>query len=216
MAGRAPPALLPWPRRFEPRAGSFSLQGEPPIVLEPGADAGALAAAQVLQGEVAARCGARLPIETYARGSQTARCVALRCGEAGESHRLEVSPDRVRADGAGPAGLRYAVETLCQLVRPRGGIPCAMVEDEPDFELRGLMLDGVGVPDHEAPPGSLRAQPATVQPRPRAKQAAPTAAAAPGLRRGLGVSRPARPAPRLVCGTAAPPGVRGGGPSRET
>jgi len=45
----------------------------------------------------------------------------------------------VRAPG--PAGLRYAVETLEQLLASSPRLPVGEIEDEPDFAMRGIMLD---------------------------------------------------------------------------
>ena len=48
---------------------------------------------------------------------------------------------RARAIASGAAGLRYAVETLLQLVDARGALPACSIDDAPDFAKRGIMLD---------------------------------------------------------------------------
>ena len=61
-----------------------------------------------------------------------------------EGYRIELDHDRgVTVAAAGPAGFFYADATLAQLARiHRGeGLPVGRVEDWPDLEVRGVMLD---------------------------------------------------------------------------
>ena len=82
------------------------------------------------------------PIETHARTTDLGPRIELRRdGDQGEAHRLDVTPERAVLAGTGPAGLRYAVETLAQLVDARGRVPACHIEDAPDFPKRGIMLD---------------------------------------------------------------------------
>jgi hypothetical protein len=136
------PPLLPKPRRATPREGRLRLADGMPIVLPAGSDDTDLAAALALRDGLAARCGRRLPVETHVRADGLGPHVALR-REGGESGAYRLSVDRggAAAVGAGPAGLRYAVETLLQLVDARGGLPACEIDDAPDFAMRGLMLD---------------------------------------------------------------------------
>lgn len=61
-----------------------------------------------------------------------------------EGYRLRISPRRITLTGNG-AGVFYGVQTLLQLLSPRGGgagtIPCMDIDDYPRFAYRGLMLD---------------------------------------------------------------------------
>ncbi len=135
------PPLLPSPRRQRSGPGAFAWREGLPIVLAPGAGASELAAARRLQSAVREACGRGLRIEGHARSEDLGPRVELRReAEAGEAYRLEVSPERVLVVGAGPAGLRYGVETLTQLLRG-GRVPACEIEDAPDFPHRGLMLD---------------------------------------------------------------------------
>jgi hypothetical protein len=136
------PPLLPAPRRSEARAGAFALRDGLPIVLGPTADDGDFASARALAAAVRAACGVRLPIETHARSEDLGPRVELaRRGAAGEAHRIDVDPARVRVEADGPAGLRWGIETLAQLVDRRGRVPACRIEDAPDFPFRGVMLD---------------------------------------------------------------------------
>jgi len=134
--------LLPTPASLRATAGSFALRDGLPLVLGPGAADGDFTAARALRDALRQACGLELPIEGHARtGGLGARIELRREGEEGEAYRISVTPKRVEATGAGPAGLRYAAETLAQLVDARGRIPACAIEDAPDFPLRGLMLD---------------------------------------------------------------------------
>jgi hypothetical protein len=136
------PALLPAPKRVTPARGSFSLRRRPPIVLAPEAGEAEVASARALRAGVEAHCGLVLPIEWHARARDLGARIELRSeGERGEAYRLTVASDRVEVLGNGTAGLRYGVETLLQLLRSAGNIPACAIEDAPDFQLRGIMLD---------------------------------------------------------------------------
>ena len=136
------PPLLPVPKHAKRHAGSFAIRKGVPIVLGPDANDGDLASALALRDALGERCGFTPPLESHARSSDLGPRIELgREADAGESYRLVVAGDRVELAGAGPAGLRYAVETLVQLVDERGRIPACHIEDSPDLALRGLMLD---------------------------------------------------------------------------
>ena len=134
--------LLPTPANVRAAAGSFALRDGLPLVLTPGATDSDFTAARALRDSLRRVCGLELAIEGHARtGGLGSRIELRREGEEGEAYRLSVTPRCIEAVGAGPAGLRYAVETLAQLASPSGRIPACEIEDAPDFQLRGLMLD---------------------------------------------------------------------------
>ncbi len=134
--------LLPAPASVRAAAGSFALRDALPVVLAPSATDSDFAAARALRDSLRRVCGLDLPIEGHARTRGLGSRIELRReGEEGEAYRISVTPSHVEAVAAGPAGLRYAVETLAQLVSPSGRIPSCEIEDAPDFRLRGLMLD---------------------------------------------------------------------------
>jgi len=128
-----------------------------PIVLVGGAGArgsgAAFVTARALRDEVLRRAGVALPIERHVEMPGLGVRVALRDGEGlpasvparcrgnDEAYRLTVSPRGVDIVAPREAGLRFGVETLCQLVDARGRIPCCTIDDAPRFAMRGLMLD---------------------------------------------------------------------------
>lgn len=146
MPARAPtaplPPLLPSPRRAVRREGAFALREDLPVVLSPASSETDFGAAQALRDAVWEDAGLSLAVETHARRDGLGPCIVLRrLGGDGEGYRISVERDHAELVGAGPAGLRYAVETLVQLIDRRARIPCCEIEDAPDLPLRGVMLD---------------------------------------------------------------------------
>jgi hypothetical protein len=135
------PPLLPTPSKLLARAGAFRLRPETPIVLSQGSSDSDFVSAGALQAGIHQKTGSRLPIETHARTTGLGpRIELLRREERGDGYRIVVEEGLVRAVGDGEAGLRYAVETLGQLVRGRV-IPACEIEDAPDLPRRGVLLD---------------------------------------------------------------------------
>ncbi|MEI8140004.1 MAG: glycoside hydrolase family 20 zincin-like fold domain-containing protein [bacterium] len=59
-----------------------------------------------------------------------------------QGYRLDILADRVQVSAHDPAGLFYGVVTLVQLLsQTQGTLPCGVIEDYPDFPVRGVMLD---------------------------------------------------------------------------
>ncbi len=135
------PPVLPHPRHIEPHPGRYRVEARP-VVLPEGADDGDFASARVLVDRIEVACGRRPPIETHARREDLGPRIELaRRGEEGEAYAIDVSSERIFLAAEGPPGLRWAVETLAQLVDPRGGIPGCRIDDGPAFRHRGVMLD---------------------------------------------------------------------------
>ena len=126
-----------------PGAGAFRLRPEAPIVLPEGSVGNDFFSARALQSAIRERAGFSPPIETHARRDDLGpRIELLRRGDPGDGYRVRISRERVLAEGEGEAGLRYAVESLSQLLAPRGrSLPACEIEDAPDLAKRGLLLD---------------------------------------------------------------------------
>ena len=143
---RPAPLLLPNPKRLELRSGRFELRDGIPIVLAPAADAPCFAAARALQRAARQHHGITLPIEGHRYRDDLGPHIALdhaneAPGIAADTHRIRISSDVIEVVAGGAAGLRYAVETLIQLITGSARVPALEVDDAPDFELRGIMLD---------------------------------------------------------------------------
>jgi hypothetical protein len=136
------PPLLPAPRHAVRHSGRFALCSGMPILLAPESDEGDFATACALRDTVARVGATRLVVETQRRCDDVVpRILLRRDGDAGDAYRLRVGSDRAELIGTGPAGLRYGVETLGQLVDRHGYLPACEIEDAPDFRFRGVLLD---------------------------------------------------------------------------
>lgn len=142
-----PPALLPSPKRVDLNEGVFAIERRTPIVLAPGACASTWESARRLKHWVEATCGGlTLSIEAHLRRDDLGPHFALghRAASPGvdaDAHSISIDEDRVELRGGGASGLRYAVETLGQLLGRNRKLPAVAIEDRPDFALRGVMLD---------------------------------------------------------------------------
>jgi len=59
-----------------------------------------------------------------------------------QGYRLAIKDDRIQLTAHDPAGLFYGAVTLVQLLSQAGGeLPTGVIEDDPDFQVRGVMLD---------------------------------------------------------------------------
>ena len=62
-----------------------------------------------------------------------------------EGYSLTIAPSKISIVAHDPAGALYAAMTLKQIVRqctpPRAALPCLCINDWPDFNVRGVMLD---------------------------------------------------------------------------
>jgi hypothetical protein len=134
--------LLPMPKKVLHLRGSFDLRGAPPIVLTPRSNDSDFASALALRKGLAGQCGIELSVETHAQVEDLGPRIELhRRGARGQAYLLEVRPNRIELQGEGPAGLRYAVETLIQLAGVRREIPACRIDDAPDLALRGILID---------------------------------------------------------------------------
>ena len=69
-----------------------------------------------------------------------------------EAYRMKIEKDRIEIEAGAAAGIFYAMQTLRQLLPPEierstvakdvtFAVPCAVIEDEPRYPYRGMMLD---------------------------------------------------------------------------
>jgi hexosaminidase len=59
-----------------------------------------------------------------------------------QGYHLDIKPDQIVIDYSTPQGLYYAIVSLKVLKQNyKGAVPCAYIEDAPDLQVRGLMLD---------------------------------------------------------------------------
>ncbi|MER5934541.1 beta-N-acetylhexosaminidase [Streptomyces sp. NPDC002054] len=150
--------LIPKPRyeRFADGGRETCELADPLLAAGPGTEA----AAAWLRREIGAATGWALPPVAASGGPESGRQVvrlALRPGLADalgpEGYELHITDRGVLLEGAGPAGLFWAAQTLRQLLGPdafrraplRPGrtwrLPVGGIQDGPRFGWRGMMLD---------------------------------------------------------------------------
>lgn len=141
--------IVPVPAKLVPRAGTFTLRHDTPIV----ADANASETGEYLATLMRRSTGYSLPLSRSAKPASIFLTTAGTQPELGaEGYELRVTPDGIVIRAATSAGLFYGAQTLLQLLppqifsaKPASGvawtIPCVEIEDKPRFAWRGLMLD---------------------------------------------------------------------------
>lgn len=141
LSGAAEIKVVPIPRQVQERQGRFALRAPLVIALPVGAKEADRFAAQLLQEEIASatRVKARLGPAAAAAG------VILRLQGAPEQvgeegYLLDVTPSGIRLAARTSAGLFYGVQTLRQLITPRG-VPAVRITDWPAMRWRGLHDD---------------------------------------------------------------------------
>lgn len=140
------PPLLPAPKKLRAGTGLLLLSRQMPIVLSANADETTWHTATVLRDAIASACKLSLPVEGHLHVTGLGPHISLdhdRLGTGidGDRYRIDITDDAVAIRAGGAAGLRYAVETLTQLLKTSGSLPQCSIEDQPDFALRGVMLD---------------------------------------------------------------------------
>lgn len=136
--------LVPYPKRITLGDGAFDLQR--PLVLERAQGVGEIVTTLIV-AELQ-RAGLPVPKPATAAGqwlrlaaspNSAAAACQFREGAGAEDYQLQVQPDAIACHGQGPAGLFYAAQTLCQLIRAnRDGtkLPCLAIEDWPSLRWR--------------------------------------------------------------------------------
>lgn len=136
-----PPPLLPAPRRFLLEQGSHALHCHHVSIH----DASGAHARIVQRIRFDLRHELRLDAEALEPSDKPhAATILLRLDPAlpPQAYRLHITPRQIAIDGADGAGLFYGAMTLRQLVRQfRDALPACLIEDHPDFPIRGVMLD---------------------------------------------------------------------------
>ncbi len=142
--------LVPFPKQVTSQPGTFALKNG--LVLQLPSPLTIPIAAQ-LTAELRRAGITEIEVRPY---EETAHVVALGTSRdrprgaafppdaPGESYSLDVTPATVRCSGIDSAGLLYAVQTLCQLIRANrtdAGLPCLEIRDWPSLRWRCFQDD---------------------------------------------------------------------------
>ncbi|KZE89162.1 beta-N-acetylhexosaminidase [Microbacterium sp. TNHR37B] len=133
------PSVVPLP-------SSMTATGGAPFRLDGAVLTGDEAAVTELRRLLHLRTGLHLPVDPGSGAVPEGRRIDLRIGALPdpESSVIAIDADGVWVEGADPAGLFYAVQTLAQLATAsgsRGELPALRIQDVPRFAYRGVMLD---------------------------------------------------------------------------
>jgi len=146
------PPLLPAPKHLTRRRGEFRFDARTPILLPADGhplDRRLLVAAETAAHELRERTGIEPAIERPGTPDSMAitcridrsAAIAPRAATARDAYRLRVRPNGIEIEAPSIDGLRYGLQTLCQLTTRSGRIPACDILDQPDFRDRGVMLD---------------------------------------------------------------------------
>lgn len=145
------PGLIPLPERVELHRGSFELTPATRIVVTPESHSTGGYFAEKLRKST----GYPLLLETDSKagsGNILLRVESPQAGQNLEGYKLSVRRDGVSISSPSAAGLFYGVQTLLQLLpvealagspvsSNRWEMPSVIIEDQPRFRWRGLLLD---------------------------------------------------------------------------
>jgi hexosaminidase len=142
-------SILPQPVKLIVNEGAFTFSANTALLAGPGAEA----VAAFLRADLARAAGLRLLDDSAAADTSVEfRLDGSLAALGSEGYRLEVTPQRILARAAQPAGLFYALQSLRQLLPAAiygaaqvpgmdWRVPCVEIEDIPRFAWRGALLD---------------------------------------------------------------------------
>ncbi len=142
--------LIPYPNHLEPLPGRFEFAEDMTVFVAPecGDEMGKIVADFI--GHFNTVSGKTLSVAT----DETAAALVFLKNDSlpAEGYRLSIAPDKVQLAAATPAGLRFGLQTVKQLlpaaiyadaaaVSEDWSLPCTNIDDAPRFGYRGLHLD---------------------------------------------------------------------------
>src|SRR5688572_24918892 len=134
--------LLPQPRNLELKSGTFRLPENGYLVLDVPRPADLLFTANRAGEALAEYAGVHLEISGSRHLTAVIRLALNPALRHAESYKLTIDSDGVYIAGKDAAGVFYGVATLIQLLQTYGReLPQLVVDDYPDFLVRGVMLD---------------------------------------------------------------------------
>ena len=133
--------LVPFPKRYAAHEGGFSLNPGVDIVIPPDEKNTIFAIAERLKEAISHETHLAIPV--CMENSKSGTLFFERCGDlSDEGYRITIDTGHVKMEYAKAAGAFHAVTTLTQIIAQCGRkIPCLSIEDEPDYPVRGVLLD---------------------------------------------------------------------------
>lgn len=136
--------LIPKPKNIDEKQGCFLVKSSLTIVYERQMGKEIYTYAKLLQKEVEKSTGICPKIKkSFFRGKHQEIYLEQRRDVQGEEgYYLEIEEDRILIRAERSRGLLYGIATLIQIFRAGGNrLPCVEIQDAPDFQNRGYMLD---------------------------------------------------------------------------
>ncbi len=138
--------LLPIPQRMEWLGGYFHFSDQGLIVLDSDPPQDLLAAGAVIEKALWTHAKVNWELNASVAVPREAIKIHMHLGLTNNArsqlYTLSIKPNIINLKSRNPTGLFYAAQTLAQLITHFGrDIPCVEIEDWPDFEHRGVMLD---------------------------------------------------------------------------
>lgn len=130
--------LVPAPQSLYLRDGKLSMSAIREICLPDNGDPRVVRAAAAWQQQQHPQ-----PALLSVGSSDGPHRLSITTGSAdSEGYRLTIAADRIELAGESPAGVFYGLQTLRQLQKVNGDtLPCCVIDDRPDFPLRGFYHD---------------------------------------------------------------------------
>ena len=150
----APPAmdeLIPKPADAKPAEGNFEITDTTTVSLV-GSDSAAANVVQMFIDKLSSATGFSLKTGIAANTDANGIFFEIKAGyESPDAYSLEISKEKIIASASSAAGLFYATQTLRQLLpheielstvsKINWTIPAGTIKDQPDYAVRGSMLD---------------------------------------------------------------------------
>ena len=149
--------IVPQPSKLNPQQGQFVFNSETRIVAPVDNNADMHDAVFSLLERLLLSTGLNVRITDNSDGAITPGanmiyCRLVRSIANKEAYRMTITKDRIEVEAGAPAGIFYAMQTIRQLLPPEinrdaqakevvWAVPCAVIEDEPRYPYRGMMLD---------------------------------------------------------------------------
>lgn len=145
----ATPHILPQPTRLTLHEGTWRGSEKIALSFESGLGSHANLLAEYLRHENQIAVRITEPLDSTVHLSltlspQPQAAYSAKAGFSDEAYRLTIHPDKIRIEGASPAGVAWGIQSLRQLFsgqRASLTLPTLVVEDRPAMAWRGLHLD---------------------------------------------------------------------------
>ena len=137
--------IIPQPKMVRHLNGNFWLDVHKKIIVAAGSSLEFMDIAMLLNEEIEENLGYCCGITKVSlHALDASEGIILRQSDelGSQQYTIDITPDRILLTGGTVVAVRYAVQTLRQLIRYSGAvIPCQAIEDYPDIKNRGYFAD---------------------------------------------------------------------------